>query len=410
MNQKCKICGAPLEGYETFCPGCGSELPGSKGAGYRADTGLAEDNYAMEFVSSPARRAENGRRAEPQVPSFLRKRKTEIIEEEPDFEDLIEFPVEDWSDIEPDETEEYEEYFEVDGDDYDSADTDDDEPTALPDFDSIFRIDRKKDDAPHFVPRERHSERMQLGKPGTGRALPSSKLARRRDERPATHRSPRRPADRRPDVRSSYRPSRRRPVSRYQQRLRRQQQLRLAKRLLAVLAGVAAIALLITGVRALFGEKTEYPFSGVLDTYFTAVRTGNANTFIATRPDDFIRYLTTGSGSKYENESDYRAQMAAELQQRLADYQAMYGDIKSITYELTSVMRYEHRCEALSGVLTGWYHFPENAVTDAYIVDGAYTIKGSKGFGDAEINDLLLIQIGGEWYFSPDAGSYWRAD
>ena len=30
------------------------------------------------------------------------------------------------------------------------------------------------------------------------------------------------------------------------------------------------------------------------------------------------------------------------------------------------------------------------------------------GFGQGVI--LLLIQIGGEWYFSPNAGSYWRGE
>ena len=77
---------------------------------------------------------------------------------------------------------------------------------------------------------------------------------------------------------------------------------------------------------------------------------------------------------------------------------------------MTSVVHYNHRCEALSQVLAGWYDFPENSVSDAYIVNGSYTVKGTSGSGDYNIDELLLIKIGNDWYFSPDAGSYWRAE
>lgn len=175
-----------------------------------------------------------------------------------------------------------------------------------------------------------------------------------------------------------------------------------------------ALVLVITGVSMLRGggekQRVVYPFTAVVDQYFEAVRTANAGKFVGTRPSAYTAYLTTGTGSAYENESDYRSQTAATLQTRLEDYQTQYGKIKSIDYELSEVRQYNHRCEALSGVLTGWYDFPENAVSDAYIVSGTYTVQGSDGNGTYDISELLLIQIDGEWYFSPDAGSYWKGE
>ena len=177
---------------------------------------------------------------------------------------------------------------------------------------------------------------------------------------------------------------------------------------------VLAVILVIVGINMLRGggekQRITYPFTSVVDQYFDSVRTANAGKFVATRPAAYTAYLTSGTGSAYENESDYRSQMAATLQTRLEEYRAQYGDIKSIEYELSDVKQYNHRCEALSNVLTGWYNFPENAVTDAYIVSGAYTVQGSKGSGTYDIAGLLLIQIDGEWYFSPDAGSYWKGE
>lgn len=181
--------------------------------------------------------------------------------------------------------------------------------------------------------------------------------------------------------------------------------------LLGALA-VAAILLIALGLNLLRGgdDRVTYPFTPVVDTYFAAVRTANAEKFIATRPAAYTQYLTEGSGSAYDSESHYRSETAATLHSRLEDYKAQYGDIRSISYELTAVKRYNHRCEALSEVLNGWYDFPENAVSDAYIVSGKYTVHGSGGSGEYNITELLLIQIGDEWYFSPDAGSYWKGE
>lgn len=181
--------------------------------------------------------------------------------------------------------------------------------------------------------------------------------------------------------------------------------------LLGALA-VAAVLLIALGISLLRGgdDRVTYPFTPVVDNYFAAVRTANAEKFIATRPEAYTAYLTAGSGSAYDSESHYRSETAATLHSRLEDYKAQYGDIKSISYELTAVKRYNHRCEALSEVLTGWYDFPENAVSDAYIVSGRYAVHGSANSGEYDITELLLIQIGDEWYFSPDAGSYWKGE
>ena len=52
MNQKCQFCGTPLAGYETFCPGCGRDLPTAEGAGFRPDT--AEDTFEPIPAATPA--------------------------------------------------------------------------------------------------------------------------------------------------------------------------------------------------------------------------------------------------------------------------------------------------------------------------------------------------------------------
>ena len=297
MNQKCQFCGTPLAGYETFCPGCGRDLPSAEGAGFRPDT--AEDT----FESIPATAAQ-------------RMSNDEWFPEE--------FP----------------------------------EPAP-----------EAKAKSP----------------------VPQRKSPLRRPNRPAA--PIRRDPPRKPAAAQTTITGRPRMI------------------LLASLAA-AAVLLIVLGISILRGgdDRVTYPFTPVLDTYFTAVRTANAEKFIATRPAAYTAYLTAGGGSAYDSEGHYRSETAASLHNRLDDYKAQYGNIREITYDLTAVNRYNHRCEALSDVLTGWYDFPEKAVNDAYIVSGQYTVRGSEAGGTYDISELLLIRIGDEWYFSPDAGSYWKGE
>lgn len=309
MSQTCKHCGTPLAGYETFCPGCGRELPADAGAGFRPDT--AEDTFTPVTAAKPPKKAAESMTEDEWFPADFAELKT---------------------------------------------------------------------------------------KPARKQTVPQQKFAARQS---APHRSA----------------AQRRPAERTQQRRSSAKQTTLTgtqrKVFLGAMAALA-IVLVIAGISMLRGggekQRVTYPFTSVVDQYFDSVRTANAGKFVATRPAAYTAYLTSGTGSAYENESEYRSQMAATLQTRLEEYRAQYGDIKSIEYELSDVKQYNHRCEALSNVLTGWYNFPENAVTDAYIVSGAYTVQGNKGSGSYDITGLLLIQIDGEWYFSPDAGSYWKGE
>lgn len=332
MDQKCKFCGTPLEGYETFCPGCGRELPEQSGAGFRPED--AEDTYAREFVNAvPDTQAATG---DEWFPEAFDEPKPAVPQRK-----FI---------------------------------------TARPDQPNPVRAEEPA--RPRPTRRETHPDQAA---PVRRRPAAERTAAQPKPAKPQPDRKPRTAAD----------------LTGRQRKL-----------LLGALTVVAVLLLLIGGKMILGGgeKRVTYPFTPVVDRYFEAVRTGNANTFIDTRPGVYTTYLTTGTGSAYENESDYRAQTAATLQTRLAGYEAQYGNIRSIEYELTEVRRYNHRCEALSDVLEGWYGFPDNAVSDAYIVNGTYTIKGAKGAGEHAIEELLLIQIDGNWYFSPDAGSYWRAE
>lgn len=297
MNQKCQFCGTPLAGYETFCPGCGRDLPTAEGAGFRPDT--AEDTFEPIPAATPASAHS--------------------------MSDDEWFP------------------------------TDFAEPDPVP-------------------------------KP----AAPQRRSPARTPMQPA---APKRSAPRKPAAQPVTITGRSRMI------------------LLASLT-VAAVLLIALGISLLRGgdDRVVYPFTPVMDTYFTAVRTANAEKFIATRPAAYTAYLTSGGGSPYDNEGHYRSETAASLHARLDGYKAQYGSIREITYDLTAVNRYNHRCEALSDVLTGWYDFPENTVSDAYIVSGTYTVRGDSASGEHAINELLLIQIDGEWYFSPDAGSYWKGE
>lgn len=306
MNLKCKHCGTELAGYETFCPGCGRELPARGGAGFRPDADTTDDMTA--FAADEL------------------------------FPETFEEPV----------------------------------------------IQRRT--APVRPVQKPVQPRPVVRKPARPETRPVQQERPVQQARPA--RQERRPA------RNS------RPLNAAQRRL-----------VLGVLAAVGVILLVLLGSMFMGGdERTVYPFTGVVDNYFSAVKTGNANTFIETRPPAYTAYLTSGSGSAYSSESEYRAKTAAALQERLTGYETEYGKIKSIKYELTDVRRYNHRCEALSDVLTGWYQFPQQAVTDAYIVSGTYTVQGAKGAGEYAIDELLLIYTNDGWYFSPDAGNYWRAE
>lgn len=309
MDQKCKHCGAALEGYESFCPDCGRDL--------------------TETEAAPC---------------------TEPLPEDPA----------DWFTVHED------------------------------------------DEVPQL-------RKTAVRRPAQADAQPSRPLSPQPERAAYPDRSERREP---PRAAQQRRPAPKKPGAPAQTPKKRAAQpvtipartLKIAALALLLIAGV------LTFTMCRGSDRAEYPFTAVVDRYFAAVRTANANNYIATRPAEYTAYLTTGAGSAYQNESDYRAQTSSALHERLAEYQEQYGDIRSITYELTSVIHYNHRCEALSDVLTGWYNFPENSVTDAYIVNGSYTVGGTAGSGDYNIDELLLINIGGQWYFSPDAGNYWRAE
>ena len=351
MDHKCKCCGAPLEGFETFCPECGRELPAAQPEGAYAEPvpedpqdwfTVHDDDEVPQFRRSAVRRTAAPKQAAA-APVFR-------------YEDAAPAPVDEAEYAEP-------------------TDADED----MPDGD-LFAAEPYE--SPVVAPRAANPVRPQR----TGTMHRSAGPAPRRPARPPQRRAPQKRAAEPMNGRS--------------------------RTLLLAAMGVLVVVFVFLGAKMLFGgsDRATYPFTPVVDRYFAAVRTANANTYIATRPQAYTQYLTTGTGSSYENESEYRAETAASLHTRLAEYQAQFGTIREITYDLTGIVHYQHRCAALSEVLTGWYGFPENSVTDAYIANGSYTVRGDNGSADYNISELLLIQIGGEWYFSPNAGSYWRGE
>lgn len=344
MNRTCRFCGTPLEGYETFCPGCGRELTPDSGTGFRPEIDSAEDTF------SPSARAADDWFMEDANPED--DRQSEAVRE----------------DHRP-------EAHGANG------------RRATPDEGDALRR--------HAAPRR------SSGRPGAAVHGARPNGARGRSE--PTHRSGAR-------GRRSSAPSRQtaRPGAGSSVQLNPKQRMIL----LGALA-VAAVLLIALSVRLLSGggsPQPTYEFSALLDTYFESVRTADANKFISTRPPEYVTYLTTGTGGAYPTAAVYRSETANKLQARLDGYTAEYGEVRVIRYRVDEVNSYVHRCEALSGVLTSWYGFRENEVADAVTVSGAYTVQGTKATGEFEFQDLLLIRIGDTWYFSPDAGSYWKAE
>lgn len=301
MNRKCRFCGTPLEGYETFCPGCGRELTPDSGTGFRPEIDAAEDTPVP-----PAREAD--------------------------------------------------EWFMED------AASQAKRPTAPARNEHTM-------DAPRRNAAPRRARPNGAGKSGARRPRPNARGSAQLNPK---------------------------------QRMI----------LLGALA-VAAVLLVALSVRLLRGNgptQPAYEFSALLDAYFESVRTADADKFISTRPPEYVTYLTTGTGGAYPTEAVYRSETANKLQSRLDGYTEEYGEVRVIRYRINAVNSYLHRCEALSGVLTSWYGFRENEVADAVTVSGTYTVQGTKATGEFEFQDLLLIRIGDSWYFSPDAGSYWKAE
>lgn len=302
MSQKCRFCGTALEGYETFCPGCGRELTPDSGSGFRP----APDAFGEIRTSDAKEKAARTHPANAPVDLFM------------------------------------------------------EQPARRPE------------------PRRSPANRSPANRHPANRRTASGKRS----------------------------PSKRRVNS----HSRMSQTQRMA--LLGALA-VAAVVLIALSVRLIRGGSSSgssYDFSGVLNTYFESVQSADPDKFISTRPPAYVSYLTTGTGGAYPTEAVYRNETASTLQARLENYEAEYGDVRAIRYYLDDIASYTHRCEALSDVLTAWYGFPAHSVQDAVIINGTYTVQGTKATGEFAIADLLLIQIDGTWYFSPNAGSYWKAE
>ena len=175
-----------------------------------------------------------------------------------------------------------------------------------------------------------------------------------------------------------------------------------------ILAAVTLAALLLAVGISLLSRKPGVPaYAGVLERYFNALENRDAAAFASTRPEAYIAYLTREGGA-YLNYTVYVNDMAQDIDRRMNEYTAACGRNVRISFRVDKAVDIAPYVEKISSILARWYAFPENSVSRALIVEGSYTVKGSSASQTYPIGETLLLEIGGEWYFSPDIGQSWR--
>ena len=178
---------------------------------------------------------------------------------------------------------------------------------------------------------------------------------------------------------------------------------------LALAAGTVVVLAVVICIAVFSGGNGEKPgYARVLDRYFAALTDRSAEGYASTRPDAYIAYLTREDGGSYLSRDLYINDLTQTIDTRMNGYAAVCGSNLRINYSIEQALDMSPYIGRISETLAGWYDFPADSVTSAVLVTGGYTVRGNSGAQQFPIDETLLLEIGGEWFFSPDIGKSWR--
>lgn len=179
---------------------------------------------------------------------------------------------------------------------------------------------------------------------------------------------------------------------------------------LGLAIALATFAILAVAVCvAMFSNRGSSPeYAQVLDRYFKALETRDASLYASTRPQAYVDYLLRSDGGSYPNYTVYLNDLAVTINNRVDGYETACGSNIRITYRIDQALDMDPYLSRIGQVLAGWYGFRQGSVSQALMISGSYTVRGSAATQRYEITDTLLLKIDDAWYFAPDIGQSWR--
>lgn len=181
------------------------------------------------------------------------------------------------------------------------------------------------------------------------------------------------------------------------------------RKLIPALVVGAVTVLAVAICLAMFSGSDEKPaYARVLDRYFAALSGRDAEGYASTRPGAYIAYLTREDGGSYLNRDLYINELTETIDARMNGYAAVCGSNLRIKYSISQALDMSPYIDRINETLTNWYDFPADSVASAVLVTGGYTVRGNSASQEFPIEETLLLEIDGEWFFSPDIGQSWR--
>lgn len=163
--------------------------------------------------------------------------------------------------------------------------------------------------------------------------------------------------------------------------------------------GIIILIVIILAVFAtvnLLGGIFKSGYVRVIDKYFKALENGDGDLYYSIMAEDYIDDRIDAWGY---TENEIRENYRDSMQDKLAEYEAAYGDHIKITYKITDT--YEPDSDQLI-YLNRWmedYGFSDDSIQDAVVVYCEYEVEGENG-SSSYTTDRLIMKVNGKWCIS----------
>ena len=167
-----------------------------------------------------------------------------------------------------------------------------------------------------------------------------------------------------------------------------------------LVAAVAVLLVVIILIVALSGGGYKSAVKNMIDVQFK----GKANKIEKLAPEEYWQYL--------EDEADFDMDDHIEdyeesWEDRQDYYEDEFGKNFKVKYKITDKDELsDKKLDELADSLNENYEIKRKDVKKAYKLDVELTIKGSEDEDDGELEDLLVVKIGGDWYICSESGTF----
>ena len=167
--------------------------------------------------------------------------------------------------------------------------------------------------------------------------------------------------------------------------------LKLNNKMIGIIACAMVAVIVVVAIAGAGGG-----YKSVVSKYFKAIETTNENTYYSLLQNEYIRYMTVDSW--YKNTNEFKKDIKKELEEELDSFKSSYGANIKFSHRIVNATKFtREELQEAEAYLVNSYGFKRGQLKDAYKLKIDLTVKGSRGSGEYEITNFIVVKIGNKW-------------